>query len=72
MERSEHLEWCKKRALEFIKTGDLQQAYASMASDMRKHPETGNHPAIDMGFQMMFGGMLSTGPEMEKFINGFN
>ena len=72
MDRSEHLEWCKKRALEFIKAGDLQQAYASMASDMRKNSETENNPAIDMGFQMMFGGMLSTVPEMEKYINGFN
>ena len=72
MDRSEHLEWCKKRALEFIEAGDLQQAYASMASDMRKHPETANNPAIDMGFQMIFGGLLSTAPEMEKYINGFN
>lgn len=72
MNRSEHVEWCKKRALEYTKVGDLQQAYTSMASDMRKHPETQNHPAIDLGFQMMFGGMLNKVPEMEKFINGFN
>ena len=72
MNRSQHLDWCKKRALEFIKVGDCQQAYASMASDMRKHSETDNHPAIDMGFQMLFGGLLNTAPEMEKYINGFN
>jgi len=38
--RQEHLEWCKKRALEYIDINDLQQAFASMVSDLNKHPET--------------------------------
>jgi hypothetical protein len=38
--RKEHLEWCERRALEYVEMGDLKNAYASMASDLRKHPET--------------------------------
>jgi hypothetical protein len=35
----EHLEWCKKRAHEYVDRGDLANAVASMGSDITKHPE---------------------------------
>lgn len=70
--RAEHLAWCKKRALEYCDAGDLRQAWASMTSDLRKHPETENHGAIRLGAMMFFGGHLETQEEMRKFINGFN
>lgn len=38
--REEHLEWCRQRALEYVDADDPVQAYASMSSDLRKHPET--------------------------------
>ncbi len=72
MNRQEHLEWCKKRALEYVDMGDLTQALVSMLSDLRKHPETENHPAMKMGAAMMFENLLATPTEMRKFINGFN
>ena len=53
MTRQEHLAWCKQRALEYVDNGDLTNAYASMASDLRKHPETENHSAIGLGIQLM-------------------
>lgn len=72
MTRSEHVEWCKKRALEYIDNGDLNNAYASMASDLGKHPETEGHPAISIGMMLLMGGELSTPEKMRKFIEGFN
>ena len=39
MERSEHLAWCKRRALQYVEAGDLKQAVASMASDLGKHDD---------------------------------
>ena len=72
MDRSEHLEWCKKRANEYINDGDITGAYASMSSDLQKHPETANHPAVGLGVALMMGGHLSTSDEMQKFIDGFN
>jgi len=72
MNRQEHLEWCKKRALEYVDMGDVSQAWASMASDLKKHPETENHPAIELGAMMMFTNQLTAPEEMRKFINGFN
>lgn len=44
--RAEHLEWCKKRALEYVDAGDLPNAVASMKSDMNKHEETANYPHV--------------------------
>lgn len=70
MTRQEHMEWCKQRALEYVDT-DPQGAYASMVSDLGKHPETANHVGIQLGMMQMIGGMLSTPAEMRKFIEGF-
>lgn len=38
--REEHLEWCKRRAREYMNDGKLAHAAASMVSDLGKHPET--------------------------------
>ena len=44
--RDEHLAWCKRRALEYVDAGDLTQAVASLASDLKTHPDTDN-PALN-------------------------
>lgn len=72
MNREEHLQWAKNRALEYVKAGDLNNAWASMASDLGKHPELENHAGINLGMMMFMSGHLNTSQEMEKFINGFN
>ncbi|MBP6238818.1 MAG: hypothetical protein KA270_17390 [Saprospiraceae bacterium] len=70
--REEQLKWCKERALEYAKNGDLTNAFASFQSDMRKHPETNVHMALRMGITLLFGGHLSTEKEMTDWIEGFN
>ena len=73
MNRSEHLQWCKDRANAYVDMGDLEQAFASMGSDIRKHDETRNHEStIMLGMQLMMIGDLDTPEKMRKFINGFN
>lgn len=72
MTRSEHIEWCKQRALEYVDMDDMGQAWASMASDLGKHPETANHSAIELGMMMLMAGHLSSQDKMRKFILGFN
>jgi hypothetical protein len=72
MTRQEHLDWCKQRAIEYVDRGDMKNAFASMMSDIRKHKETSNHPAINVGMQMLMSGKLSNAEDMRKFINGFN
>jgi len=72
MDRQEHLDWCKKRALEYVDDGDLSNALASMLSDVRKHPETESHAGISLGIAMSMGGQLSSPDKMRKFIEGFN
>lgn len=70
--RQEHLQWCKDRALEYCDRGDTKNAFASMVSDLGKHPETAGHAGIMLGTMQLMGGMLSTPVEMRKFIEGFN
>jgi hypothetical protein len=72
MTRSEHITWCKARALEYIEINDIQNAWASMASDLSKHPETYNHPAIELGFRLVMTGNFKTANDMRRFIEGFN
>jgi hypothetical protein len=72
MTRQEHLDWAKKRALAYVDQGDLLNAFASMGSDLSKHPELKNHPGIDLGLQLLMIKSLSTRKEMRGFIEGFN
>lgn len=44
-DREEHLAWAKQRALRYLDAGDRPNAFASMVSDLAKHPALGT-PAI--------------------------
>jgi len=70
--RAEHLQWCKDRALEYVESGDTAGAFSSFHSDMRKHPETENNMALQMGSMLLFGGNLNTPRQMRDWITGFN
>jgi len=70
--RAEHLAWCKTRALAYVDVGDLPNAFASLMSDLQKHPETKGHGAGDLGMMLMLGGMLDTAKDMRDFIEGCN
>ena len=69
--RTENMDWCKQRALEYL-PGDLTNAFASMFSDVGKHPETEGHAALQLGMMLNLSGNLSTEPDMRKWIEGFN
>jgi hypothetical protein len=69
MPRDEHLAWCKRRALEYLDAGDLQNAAASMGSDLGKHPELGANDHL-----MMLGMMCAMQHDaagMRRWIEGF-
>lgn len=71
-DRAEHLQWCKDRALQYVDADDLPQAFASMFSDLGKHPETNSPTLAQLGMMMLMGGQLATSHQMREFINGFN
>jgi hypothetical protein len=70
--RTEHLAWAKQRALAYVDAGDLQGAFASLASDLNKHPETANPQVQAFGLGLLMGGHLGTPAEMRRWIEGFN
>lgn len=75
--RAEHLKWCKQRALEYLQPGEyfsLDEAMASMVSDLGKHEETRRDHQMTIGLMMQLraGGHLATADKMREFINGFN
>lgn len=72
--REEHMQWCKDRACELIDAGDLQGAFASMCSDVGKHPETKGHVEFtnQMGMGQLVNGNLDTPEKMRKWILGYN
>ena len=72
MTRAEHLKWCKERALKYVEKNNLQEAFASMASDLGMYPETENHGAITLGLAMLMSNQLTTPEAMREFIEGFN
>lgn len=70
--RAEHLQWAKDRALEYLKAGDLTNAWASFVSDLGKHPETAGHTAIQLGMLEMLMGGLNTADKLRHHIEGTN
>jgi len=70
--REEHMKWCKSRALEYVDAGDNNNAFASMVSDLTKHPETANHAGNELGMMLFMAGQLSSSKQMRDFIEGLN
>lgn len=74
MNRTEHLQWCKDRALEYLEPGanySPQEAIASMMSDLGKHPET-TSAAESCAMLGMFALTSGDPQEARRFIEGFN
>jgi hypothetical protein len=72
MTRKEHLDWAKQRALEYVEGGDPNEAFASMTSDLHKHPELQDHAGIELGTMLLMTGHLGSTTEMRTWIEGFN
>jgi hypothetical protein len=72
MNRTEHVNWCKKRANEYLDQNNITDAWGSMVSDLGKHEETAGHIAIELGMIQMLSGNLSSVSDMREYINGFN
>jgi len=70
MTRKEHIQWCKKRAHEYVGAGDLDQAVTSMLSDLGKHDETRGLLDFAGGLGLMTL-MSPTRDSVVKFIEGF-
>jgi hypothetical protein len=70
MTREEHLVFCKLHALEYLDAGDVQNAIASMMSDLGKHDETKSYNQFIQ--QMGLAIALSGDPEQaRRWIKGF-
>ena len=72
MTQDEHLEWAKKRALEYLDAGDTRNAFTSMLSDLCKHPELENHAGTRIGAAfMLLPGWMDNREEVRRWIVGF-
>ena len=72
MTRDEHLELCKKRALEHMDAGEVDKAFTEMTNNLSHHPELKNHPGIDIGIHMLLlPGWISNPREVRRWIEGF-
>ena len=72
MDRAEHLQWAKDRALEYADMGDVANAMASLGSDLNKHPDTKGHGGMMLMMMMATSGQFDRPGELRKFIEGFN
>lgn len=69
MTRTEHVAWCKQRALQYLDANDPQNAVASMLSDMSKHDQTRLDPMFAvMGLMELQNGSAA----VRRWIEGFN
>lgn len=70
--RQEHLERCKKRALEYLDHGDASSAVASMMSNLNTHPETAIDPGSVLSQLGLMAAMSGDINEARRYIVGFN
>lgn len=71
--RREHLDWAIKRAIEEMDfTRDPKQGLISMASDLRKHPETNSEALISMTMMQIVLNPRISRQEVINYLNGFN
>lgn len=73
MNREEHLQWCKQRAMAYVEAGDFSGAVTSMLSDLRSHPETeasGRGACAQLGMMELMRG--PTRESITRFIWGFS
>jgi len=72
MTREEHLDWAKRRALEYVERDEYGEAFTSMVSDLNKHDELRGHPGVELGARLLMNGYLLSHEEMGQFIKGFS
>lgn len=75
MTREEHLNWCKKRAMEYVDHGELLEAVTSMMSDLTKHPETADSGAgalAALGLLAARQAQDGNRAAVVRYIKGFN
>lgn len=71
MTRSEHIAWCKQRAIEEMNySNDPRQGIISMMSDIGKHPETNSEILRCLCVYEL--SRPVTLQSARKFIDGFN
>lgn len=68
--RSEHLQFCKDRALQYLNQGNGSEAIASMLSDLGKHK--GTCDSVQIGAMLMMATDPNDAAAVRRFIEGFN
>jgi hypothetical protein len=72
MDRAEHLQWCKDRAIEYVELGDYDNAMASMLNDLTKHPETHDPIVARETMRILLAIPPLTEAKIRNWIEGFN
>lgn len=74
MTREEHLQWAKKRAIELLDAGEIDEAFSSMCVDIMKNQQLMNdhRETIKLGMQLFMNDHLNSADKMRDWILGFN
>jgi hypothetical protein len=69
--RSQHIAWCKERALAELEAGNLDDAFLSMMSDLSKHSDAISPEIALLSTTLFTQGHLKTPEQMRHWIEGF-
>ena len=79
MNREEHLQWCKDRAIaeydyyaKIDSSKAIRNGVTSMMSDINKHEGTKSDALQTLCMMQLLGNMIHSRQEFVNFINGFN
>lgn len=69
MNKADHLNAARKRAIRLAEEGELIEAYTSMVTDLLQHSETKKHPDLEAFKIMLQTGNLNTKEKMISFLS---
>lgn len=69
--RADYLAKCKAAAILLLDAGKFGKAWEGFYNDMKKHPHTALHPALNSGQVMFQSGTFKSTNDMRKYIEGF-
>lgn len=66
--KDQHIKWCRERALRMLGCQRPLMVLTELLSNLRSHPETRNHAAIDAAHKLLVQGKLRSKESVQYFV----
>lgn len=69
--KDQYIDWCRERALRMLNSRLPLVVLTELLSNLRSHPGTRNHPAVDAAHRLLSIGKLMSKESVRYFVENF-